>query len=220
MSNVNITQYLPTEVEISGLFRTLFGDASGYDPRGAAINKFVRDYTSIKQNEVKTVTAVNAATGSIETLQAQVFTISNTLTAVQAQIVVINNQIITINGQLTALTGQVTALDSQLASHVAAQSAHGANGDIVGTNDYCTASIGGTVLLASAVANAAPVSTTPPAVVAAAGATYSQAYTQTQTDTINALRQNVIDLVAANNALVSVVNQMLASERTAKQRSV
>ncbi len=213
MSNVNITQYLPTEVEISGLFRTLFGDASGYDPRGAAINKFVRDYTSIKQNEVKTVTAVNAATGSIETLQAQVFTISNTLTAVQSQIVVINNQIVTINGQLTSLSGQ-------LSSHIAAQSAHGANGDIVGTNDYCTASVGGTVFLASAVANATPVSTTPPAVVAAAGATYSQAYTQTQTDTINALRQNVIDLVAANNALVSVVNQMLASERTAKQRSI
>ncbi len=220
MSNVNITQYLPTEVEISGLFRTLFGDASGYDPRGAAINKFVRDYTSIKQNEVKTVTAVNAATGSIETLTVQVSTLSSQVLNIQGQITTINGQIFNLNTSVTALIADVDALETLTNAHIAAQSAHGANGDIVGTNDYCTSSIGGTVLLASAVANAAPVSTTPPAVVAAAGATYSQAYTQTQTDTINALRQNVIDLLTASNALVSVINQMLASERTAKQRSV
>ncbi len=160
--------------------------------------QLVKDYLANKNTAQQFVDAINKNTTDIAT---------------------INGQIATINGQIVVINGQITTLTTNLNNHVAAQSAHGATGDIVGTNDYCTAAVGGTVLLASAVANAAPVSTTPPAIVATAGATYSQPYTQTQTDTINALRQNVIDLVAANNALVSAVNQMLATERTAKQRA-
>jgi hypothetical protein len=167
--------------------------------QGAVPAVFVKDYVAGKNNASSMLAQIDENT---------------------AAILVINGQITAINGQIVVINGQITTLTTNLNNHVTAQSAHGATGDIVGTDDYCTASVGGTVLLASAVANAAPVSTTPPAIVAAAGATYSQPYTQTQTDTINALRQNVIDLVAANNALVSAINQMLATERTAKQRAV
>lgn len=200
--------YLPTETEL----RKILGSS--------VPDRFIQDYVSVKRNVQQVVSGTDANAAAIATLTVQVNTLSGQVLSIQGQITTINGQIFNLNTAVTALIADVDALETLTNAHIAAQSAHDANGDIVGTNDYCTALVGGTVLLASSVADAAPVSTTPPAVVAAAGATYSQAYTQTQTDTINALRQNVIDLVAANNALVSVINQMLASERTAKQRAL
>jgi len=135
-------------------------------------------------------------------------------------IAVINGQITTINGQIVVINGQISTLTTNLNNHVAAQSAHGATGDIVGTDDYCTATVGGTVLLAAAQANASTATITPPVALGTAPAAYNQAYAQSQTDAINTLITNVSDLRTALNALVGVVNNMLATERTAKQRAV
>ncbi len=131
-----------------------------------------------------------------------------------------SDDIVTINGQIVVINGQITTLTTNLNNHVAAQSAHGAAGDIVGTNDYCTASVGGTVLLAAAQADASTATITPPTALGAAPAAYNQAYAQSQTDAINTLITNVSDLRTTLNALVGVVNNMLATERTAKQRAV
>ena len=175
-------------------------------------DRFIKDYVAIKQTIGASIDQTNTNSENIDTLDAR-------LDTAEVAIVSLDDRVDTAEGDITALDGRVDTVESGLSNHIDAESAHGASGDIVGTDDYCTASVGGTVLLAGAVANANQVSTTIPIFVAAAGATYSQAHTQTQIDTINALRQNVTDLVAANNALVSTINQMLATERTAKQRA-
>jgi hypothetical protein len=162
-------------------------------------DRFIKDYVAIKQNIGGTIDQTNANSQTIETLDGR-------LDVAEAGIAL--------------LDGRVDAVETNLTEHVNAESAHGATGNIVGTDDYATAILGGVVLLAAAVADASGSTITPPADVTAAGATYTQVYAQEQTDAINALRQNVIDLVAANNALVAVVNQMLATERTAKQRAL
>lgn len=167
--------------------------------QGAVPAVFVKDYVAGKNNASSMLAQIDENT---------------------ADIVVINGQITTINGQIVVINGEITALTTSLNNHVAAQSAHGATGDIVGTDDYCTVSVGGTVLLASAVANASTATITPPAALGSAPATYNQVYAQSQTDAINTLITNVSDLRTTLNALVGVVNNMLATERTAKQRAV
>jgi len=176
-------------------------------------DRFIKDYVAIKQNIGASIDQTNANTETIETLDGR-------LDVAEAQIVSLDSRVDAAESDISALDGRVDTVETNLTNHVNAESAHGANGNIVGTGNYAQAGVGGVVLLANPVANATPVSTTPPIAVASAGATYSQAYAQSQTDAINALRQNVIDLVAANNALVSVINQMLSTERTAKQRTL
>ncbi len=114
----------------------------------------------------------------------------------------------------------VDLIQDTLADHINATTAHGATGRIVGQLDYCTATTGGVVLQAAAQADATANTTTPPAALGAAGAAYSQAYAQQQTDAINMLITNVSDLKTTVNALVTVVNNILATERTAKQRAL
>jgi hypothetical protein len=193
--------YLPSETELRQILGNRLPDV------------FIRDYTAIKRN-------VGIASQSTDDNTQAVTALQLAVTAINTAINALNGEVDNIQITITALDGRVFTVETGLASHIAAESAHGANGNIVGTDDYCTATVGGTVLLAGALPNVAPVATTPPIAVAMAGATYSQPYAQSQTDAINALRQNVTDLVAANNALVLSINQMLATERTAKQRAV
>jgi len=217
----NQVNYLVTESDI----RQMFGKSW---PERA-----IKDYAAMKENINTGANQTDANTQTIETLDARLDILEPTVASINGRLVIVEGQIVDISTRLIAAEGQIVAIDVRLTTaegeiitlrndldtHIAAESAHGATGNIVGTDDYAQPAIGGTVLLADAVASAAPVATTPPAIVAAAGATYSQAHAQTQIDTINALRQNVIDLVAANNALVFTINQMLSTERSAKQRA-
>ena len=175
--------------------------------------RFIKDYVAIKQNIGASIDQTNANSQTIETLDGR-------LDVAEAEIVSLDSRVDAAESGISALDGRVGTVETNLTNHVAAESAHGATGDIVGTGDYAQASVGGVVLLANPVADAAQATITVPIFVAAAGATYSQAHTQTQIDTINALRQNMTDLIAAHNALVTVVNQMLTTERTAKQRAL
>ncbi len=175
-------------------------------------DRFIKDYVAIKQNIGASIDQTNANTQTIETLDGR-------LDIAEAQIVSLDSRVDAAEGDISALGGRVDTVETNLSNHVNAESAHGATGNIVGTGDYAQAGVGGVVLLANPVANASQAAITVPIFVAAAGVTYSQAHTQTQIDTINALRQNMTDLIAAHNALVTTVNQMLATERTAKQRA-
>ena len=169
-------------------------------------DRFIKDYVAIKQNIGASIDQTNANSQTIETLDGRLD--------------VLEPEVEDLGLRLWLAEGEIVDTRTDLDNHVAAGSAHGANGNIVGTGDYCAATVGGVVLLANPVADASQASITVPIFVAAAGATYSQAHTQTQIDTINALRQNMTDLIASHNALVTVVNQMLATERTAKQRAL
>jgi hypothetical protein len=129
----------------------------------------------------------------------------------------------TYNLQVT-LEGVVIDLDlaeQALLDHINSNSAHGVTGFNVGSEDYCSATTGGVVLLAGAVTDA-PDSTVNilTADVGAAGATYSQAYAQQQTDLINELKAAVNQLATDLNACIEAGNDALGSERTAKQRAL
>ncbi len=171
---------------------------------------FARDYAAIKGNISAAVTATEGNTETIVSLDAR-------LDIAEGQIVTILGRLTAIDGEIDTLQADVAQVADDLADHVAAQSAHGATGDIVGTGDYASPTVGGVVLLGAAVANAVASAVTPPASVAAAGATYAQVYAQSQTDAINALSTAVGTLVTDLNAVVTQLNALLASERTAKQ---
>jgi hypothetical protein len=55
--------------------------------------------------------------------------------------------------QIATNTTDIATNASDLAAHTAATAAHGSTGDLVGTDDYCTEALGGTVLRAAAVAD-------------------------------------------------------------------
>jgi len=188
-----LRNYVFTEAELQRVLGGKFPD------------QFIKDYIAGKTNSETLLAAIDKNTIDIADIKLQ-------LTVIDGKITVINGQIVTLQSDLAIVA-------DDLADHIADSTTHGAAGDIVGNLNYAAPTVGGVVWLASAVADAAPVATTPPAAVALAGAAYSQPYAQSQTDAINALRQNVIDLVTANNALVLSINLMLASERTAKQRA-
>ncbi len=160
-----------------------------------------------------------ASTVNEENINGEVGDLTVEITTIKGDIITINGQITSLSARVTTAEGNITTLQTNLAAHVGAQSAHGAAGDIVGTDDYCTASVGGTVLLAAAQANATASAVTPPATLGAASATYVQAEQQAQTDTINGLIANINTIKADLNAAITVINNMLATERTAKQRS-
>lgn len=161
-----------------------------------------------------------ASTVNEETINGEVGDLTVEITTIKGDIITINGQITSLSTRVTTAEGNITTLQTNLASHVGAQSAHGATGDIVGTNDYCTATVGGTVLLAAAQANAVASAVTPPAALGAASATYVQAEQQAQSDAVNALIANINTLKSDLNAAITVINNMLATERTAKQRAL
>lgn len=150
---------------------------------------FAKDYSSIKRNIGGTNSESTANAAAIVELTA------------------------TVEG----LALDVDAAQLALSTHVAADTAHGVTGQNVGTLDFCTGSTGGVVLLAAAVTDAAASVVAITGGLAAAGATYSQAYAQLQTDKINELCTDLTQAVTDLNATISKLNSLLASNRTAKQ---
>lgn len=129
----------------------------------------------------------------------------------------------TYNLQVTVegLALDLAALEVDTEAHISANSAHGATGSIVGRLDYCTTTAGGVVLQAASVANAASSAVNiVTANVGAAGALYAQAYAQQQTDLINELKAAVNQLASDLNAAITILNNSLSTERTAKQREL
>lgn len=188
-----LRNYVFTEAELQRVLGGKFPD------------QFIKDYIAGKTNSEALLGAIDANTAEIEDIQLQLTTI--------------NGQITVINGQIVTLQSDLEIVADDLADHVAAQSAHGAIGDIVGTLDYCSATVGGVVFLATAVGDSAPITIAPPSAVAAAPVAYNQAYEQTQADAINALTTNIAELADAISSVIDVVNSSLATERAAKQRA-
>lgn len=161
---------------------------------------FIKDYISSKSNSTALLQAIEQNVVDIEELQ----------TLVQ------NNA-----DAIASIDGRLTTAETTISNHVGAQSAHGATGDIVGTDDYCTATVGGTVLLAAAQANAvsSTVAVTSPD-AGAAPAAYTQAQMAQVVALVNELKADLTQTVSDLNAAIAVINNMLATERTAKQRAL
>lgn len=102
----------------------------------------------------------------------------------------------------------ITQTNQDLTAHTSASSAHGATGNIVGKQDFCTEVLGGVVLLASNIDDLLPVVIN----IADAPATYDQAHMQTVVETIRLLGQK-------QNDTITKINAILAGQKTAKQMS-
>lgn len=210
--------YFPTESDLA----ELFGKAGL--PQDFS-NKFIRDYAAIKRNVEQSAEATDENTLSIESLDERVVIVEAQIVALDLRVDTLETEVAAIDIRLTTAEGDISTLRIDLDqlrlefdTHVANQSAHGATGDIVGTDDYATALVGGTVLLATAVANAAAstVSVTLPDATAAPAA-YNQAQAQSVVTLANEMKGDINTLVANFNALTTQFNALLASERTAKQ---
>jgi len=109
----------------------------------------------------------------------------------------------------TDVQGAIDEVDSDLTDHVNADSAHGTAGDVVGTGNFATALLGGVVLLAANITNAAastvdvtsPDATDLPSVITLA----------------NETKADVNQLVTDFNNLVTKFNAFLAANQAAKQ---
>lgn len=116
---------------------------------------------------------------------------------------------------------QLAEVTDELYTHIGANSAHGAIGDLVGSGNFATSVKGGAVLLADAVADSTGSSV---AVISpnasAAPAAYSQAQIQEIVTLVNELKADLTQAVSDLNDVAAVVNDMLASERLAKQRAL
>lgn len=200
MANVVMSQidYYPTESDLNELF-TLYG---GFNPEFT--NRFVKDYASAKRNFKVGANQIDQNTYDIEQLTIRV-------TANEVSIAALDVR-------LTVAESEIDTLQTDLAAHVAETSAHGATGNIVGTDNYASASIGGTVLLAAAVADAvdSTVDVTSPDATAAPAA-YNQTQVQSIVTLANETKADLNQLVLDVNAAISQLNALLASMRTAKQ---
>jgi hypothetical protein len=111
----------------------------------------------------------------------------------------------------------ITTLQDDLTGHIADQTTHGATGDIIGTGDYCTGAIGGTVLLAAAVADAVASAANAALNPNAAGVVYVQADAATWVAMLAEHKTQINLLKTDLNLAIVQLNALLASERTAKQ---
>jgi peptidoglycan hydrolase CwlO-like protein len=174
-------------------------------------DRFIKDYVAIKQTIGASIDQTNTNSETIDTLDAR-------LDTAETAIVSLDGRVDAAEGDITALDGRVDTVETDLTNHIDAESAHGANGDIVGTDDYAQAGVGGVVLLANPVANAvtSTVSVTSPDATAAP-ATYNQAQAQSVVALVNEMKGDVNTLVANLNAAITQLNALLAAERSAKQ---
>ena len=134
---------------------------------------------------------------------------------------------------------QSTTIVNSSETHQTDDIAHGSTGDIVGTDDFCELALGGTVLLSPLVNDAvdstaevtiadAALSTaevtiadTPASAaevtdvdVGLAGAAYSQAYANEQSDLINEVKSKHNTLVSNLNTAITLVNDIKAKHNT------
>ena len=93
-----------------------------------------------------------------------------------------------------------------LSNHTSSKTQHGATGDIVGSEDFAQAAIGGVVLLASKVDELAQNTVN----VVNAPAAYDQAHAQSLVEAINSL-------ASKQNDIIGKINEFIQSQQNAKQ---
>lgn len=211
-------QYYVTEQEIAKLLGT-----SGLPM--AFTSQFTRDYAAVKSDIGSNSTSLDKIISDVDALDVRVLTTESNIATINSDIDSLNTSVLTLTLQAADFEIRISdteiglsTLDSGFNLHITDDSAHGATGNIVGTDDFCTTSVGGTVLLATALAQSTAstlsITTTPNA----AGVGYVQADAASWVTTINELKTDFNALIAEFNLLVAKVNDILITQEVAKQR--
>lgn len=185
------TNYYVSETDVAALLKKS-GLPSDFQ------NLFSRDYVSVKRS-------IGLSSDDIANIESRVTDNEDAISDLSVS--------------FSTLNGTVVTLQSNFNSHASATAAHGSNGNIVGTNNFATLTVGGTVKLAAAVVDQAASAVVVSATPNAAGVAYAQADAATWVALLNELKSDVNQLVTDLNSLTAKVNTMLASERTALQRA-
>jgi hypothetical protein len=178
---------------------------------------FARDYSALKRD-------IGGDKDAISELEDRADATDAHLTVIDAQIVDITLRITTAEGDILDLALRVTQNESDIAdnrtdfdAHVIDRTTHGTTGDIVGTGNYASAAIGGTVLLAAAVADAVASAANAALNPNAAGLAYLQADAATWVAMLNEHKTQINLLKSDLNLAINQLNLLLANSRTAKQ---
>ncbi|MCP4830580.1 MAG: hypothetical protein GY886_00010 [Gammaproteobacteria bacterium] len=110
--------------------------------------------------------------------------------------------------------GELTVV---VTNHIENDSAHGVDGENVGTKNYCSASTGGVVNLAALVANADLSEVDVIKSVNDAPVLYSQEQVQKIVDLVEELKDSVNQLTSDLNATTTQLNELITNSKTAKQ---
>lgn len=155
----------------------------------------VEDYLNILRNIVNTAEKADQ-------IAIQVNTNSDNIEALDVRV--------TQNESLIAdLTVRVDANELAIDNHINSDSEHGVNGVNVGTEDFCSSTVGGVVLLADLIADLSPIVTVD---LNNAPVIYDQAYTQLVTDLTNENKAKI-------NEIVSKINEIISGQKISKQMS-
>lgn len=157
----------------------------------------------------------------LDALELRVDVTESNISALDTRVTTAEGEIVTLDGRVTVNEADIAQNALDIATHVGSNSEHGATGDIVGTGDYCTELLGGTVLRAALSANAvSSTATIALAALGAAPAAYSQAYAQSQSNLINDIRTKHNTSITDLNNAIGVINDIIAKAKTAKQMSI
>jgi hypothetical protein len=200
-----VTQYYVTEAEVSKLFRQS-GLPSDFQ------NLFGRDYVALKAD-------ASTIGDLVDTLTDRVLISEGDIAAIETRLDVDEAEIASQGLRITIVESDLSALTIEFDAHTADASAHNATGNILGTDDYATLAIGGSVLKAVATADATPSSVNAVLTPTVAGAGYVQATAQTWVDAINEHKTAINQLNTNINALITLFNASLLTERNANQRA-
>jgi len=185
---------------------------------------FARDYSALKRDVGGDKDAITALEERATDAEDRLDAAEGQIDIIDAQIVDITLRVTTAEGDILDLALRVTQTESDIADnradfddHVIDTTTHGTTGAIVGTGNYATGAIGGTVLLAAAVADAVASSANAALNPNAAGVVYLQADAATWVAMLNEHKTQINLLKTDLNLAITQLNALLASERTAKQ---
>lgn len=204
------TRYYISETDIAQLV-----GLGNFTPQFSQL--FTRDYAALKRDVGSTEERLTAAESEIEVIIVRLDDHDSFLANLDTRLDSAEATILDHELRIDAAETGITQLQTDLTDHIDDRTTHGATGNIVGTGDYCTAVIGGTVLLASAVADAVASTVSITSTPNAAGVAYAQADAATWVTMLNELKTDVNTLVTNTNSAIAQLNALLAAERAAKQ---
>lgn len=204
------TRYYISETDIAQLV-----GLGNFTPQFSQL--FTRDYAALKRDVGSTEDRLTTAESEIEVIIVRLDDHDTFLADLDTRLDAAEATLLDHELRIDTAETAITTNRADFDAHVIDRTTHGTTGNIVGTGDYCTAVIGGTVLLAGAVADATSSTVSVTNTATAAGAGYVQATAATWVTLLDELKADVNQLVTDHNALLAQFNALLASERTAKQ---
>lgn len=143
----------------------------------------------------------------------------------------IDDELLGVGATIELIIEAVNDNEITMNSHIAAESAHGSNGNIIGANDTATILASGLVKMMALVSNAINASPSTVSVDSPDATTAPIAYDQIQVESIvtlanetksdvNQLAADLNTVVTEVNAIVTQLNDLIAKSKTAGQMNV